>query len=157
MSSTTAEAYGPGANDELLAKPCCGCATNVVIATKFGFKAQVWMPASTAARKASAVADASLKRLRTDRIDLFTSTAWIRTCRSKKSRAGEGVDRAGQGEAFGMSEAGVQSIRRLTRCSRWRPSERVFALLGEPEKEVLPTLKNSVSGSSRSAPSARDS
>ena len=71
-SFDTAEAYGPFANEELLGEALEPIRDQVVIATKFGFKEGVVAQGQDSRReRIRAVADAALKRLRTDRIDLF--------------------------------------------------------------------------------------
>ena len=68
----TAEAYGPGENEELLGEAVAPFRNNVVIATKFGFKeGKPALGADSSPKNIRAVAEASLKRLRTDVIDLF--------------------------------------------------------------------------------------
>ena len=85
----TAEVYGPFTNEELVGEALAPVRGQVVIATKFGFKVEDGKQAGLDSRPAHIreVADASLKRLQTDRSISSTSTASIRTCRSRTSRA----------------------------------------------------------------------
>jgi len=106
----------------------------VVIATKFGFKFEGGKQAGLDSRPAHIreVADASLKRLKTDRIDLFYQHR-VDPNVPIEDVAGAVKDliREGKVKHFGLSEAGVQTIRR----------ERVLAVVAEPEQEVLPALE----------------
>ena len=110
----TAEAYGPFANEELLGEALQPFRDKVVIATKFGFKGGK-VEASLDSRPANvkAVAEAALKRLKTDRIDLFYQHR-VDPEVPVEDTAGAVKDliRAGKVLHFGMSEAGAQTIRR---------------------------------------------
>jgi aryl-alcohol dehydrogenase-like predicted oxidoreductase len=114
----TAEGYGPFNNEELVGEALAPIRDKVVIATKFGFDIDM----ETGARRGGtnsrpehvkAVADASLKRLKTDRIDLFYQHR-VDTAVPIEDVAGAIKDlvAAGKVKHFGMSEAGVQTIRR---------------------------------------------
>src|SRR5215213_3050505 len=110
----TAEAYGPGTNEELVGEALAPVRDRVVIATKFGFKNG--KPAEGVdSRPANirAVAEASLKRLRTDRIDLLYQHR-VDPAVPIEDVAGavKELIAAGKVKHFGLSEAGVQSIRR---------------------------------------------
>ena len=86
----TAQVYGPFTNEELVGEALAPVRDQVVIATKFGFGVRRRREAGRARQPARAhprMTEASLKRLRTDVIDLSTSTASTRTCRSRTSRA----------------------------------------------------------------------
>lgn len=84
----TAEAYGPFANEELLGEALAPVRDQVVIATKFGFKdGDVSLGLDSRPENIRAVAHASLKRLKTDRIDLFYSIGSTRTSPWKTSPA----------------------------------------------------------------------
>src|SRR6185437_6574473 len=110
----TAEAYGPFTNEEVLGEALAPIRNKVVIATKFGFKDGNPM-AGTDSRpeRIRAVADASLKRLRTDHIDLFYQHR-VDPAIPMEDVAGTVKDliREGKVRHFGLSEAGLQSIRR---------------------------------------------
>src|SRR5271169_6521368 len=110
----TAEAYGPFANEELVGEALAPIRDKVVIATKFGFKngdSKTGMDSRP--ERIREVAEASLKRLRTDRIDLFYQHR-VDPNVSMEDVAGTVRDliREGKVKHFGLSEAGVQSIRR---------------------------------------------
>jgi aryl-alcohol dehydrogenase-like predicted oxidoreductase len=110
----TAEGYGPFTNEELLGEALAPFRDQVVIATKFGFKdgdSQAGLDSRPV--RIRAVADASLSRLRTDRIDLFYQHR-VDPNVAVEDVAGTIRDliQEGKVKAFGMSEAGVQAIRR---------------------------------------------
>jgi aryl-alcohol dehydrogenase-like predicted oxidoreductase len=110
----TAEAYGPFANEELLGEALAPFRDRVVIATKFGFKdGNSSSGLDSRPERIREVADASLKRLKTDRIDLFYQHRGDRNVRIEDV-AGMVKELIQQGKVkhFGMSEAGVESIRR---------------------------------------------
>jgi aryl-alcohol dehydrogenase-like predicted oxidoreductase len=111
----TAEAYGPFANEELLGRALAAKRDQVVIATKFGFKIEGGKIVGVDSRPAHIrdVVEASLKRLRTDRIDLLYQHRVDRSV-PMEDVAGAVGDLAAQGKVrfFGLSEAGVASIRR---------------------------------------------
>src|SRR5436305_5413542 len=110
----TAEAYGPFKNEELLGEALAPMRDHVVIATKFGFKdgnARAGVDSRPA--RIREVAEASLKRLRTDRIDLFYQHR-VDPNVPMEDVAGtvKELIAAGKVKHFGLSEAGPQSIRR---------------------------------------------
>ena len=110
----TAEAYGPFTNEELVGEALAPLRDQVVIATKFGFKdgdTQAGMDSRPESIRA--VADASLKRLKTDRLDLFYQHR-VDPNVPIEDVAGTVKDliREGKVKHFGLSEAGVQTIRR---------------------------------------------
>jgi aryl-alcohol dehydrogenase-like predicted oxidoreductase len=111
----TAEAYGPFANEELLGRALAAKRDQVVIATKFGFKIEGGKIVGVDSRPAHIrdVVEASLKRLRTDRIDLLYQHRVDRSV-PMEDVAGAVGDLVAQGKVrfFGLSEAGVASIRR---------------------------------------------
>ena len=141
----TAEAYGPFANEEVLGEALGPVRDRAVIATKFGFTFENGKQTGLDSRPSHIreVADASLKRLKTDRIDLFY-----------QHRVDPGVpieDVAGtvkelivEGKVkhFGLSEAGVQTIRRAHAVQPVAALQNEYSLWWrEPEREVLPTLE----------------
>jgi aryl-alcohol dehydrogenase-like predicted oxidoreductase len=140
----TAEAYGPFANEELLGEAVAPFRNDVVIATKFGFREG--KPAQgTDSRPATirAVAEASLKRLRTDVIDLFYQHR-VDPDVPMEDVAGAVKDliSAGKVKHFGMSEAGVQSIRRAHAVQPVAALQSEYSLWWrEPETMVIPTLE----------------
>src|SRR6185503_3070160 len=111
----TAEAYGPYANEELVGEALGPVRDQVVIATKFGFKFENGKSIGLDSRPSHIrdVADASLKRLKTDRIDLLYQHR-VDPEVPIEDVAGTVKDliRAGKVRHFGLSEAGVQTIRR---------------------------------------------
>jgi aryl-alcohol dehydrogenase-like predicted oxidoreductase len=111
----TAEAYGPYLNEELLGRALADRRDNVAVATKFGFRLENGKRAGTDSRPAHIreVVDASLKRLRTDRIDILYQHR-VDPNVPIEDVAGTVRDLIGQGKViyFGMSEAGEESLRR---------------------------------------------
>jgi aryl-alcohol dehydrogenase-like predicted oxidoreductase len=114
----TAEAYGPFANEELLGEALAPIRDQVVIATKFGFDIDLETGARSGGTNSrpehiKRVADASLKRLKTDRIDLFYQHR-VDPNVPIEDVAGAIKDLIAQGKVshWGLSEAGVQTIRR---------------------------------------------
>src|SRR5512141_2057578 len=114
----TAEVYGPFTNEELVGEGLAPVREQVVIATKFGFKVDPsggakWAGLDSRPEHIKQVADASLKRLKTDRIDLFYQHR-VDPNVPIEDVAGTVKDliREGKVKHFGLSEAGVQSIRR---------------------------------------------
>jgi aryl-alcohol dehydrogenase-like predicted oxidoreductase len=140
----TAEAYGPFTNEEVLGEAIAPFRDKVVIATKFGFK-EGKPPLGTDSRPENirAVAEASLKRLRTDAIDLFYQHR-VDPNVPVEDVAGTVKDliREGKVKHFGMSEAGVQSIRRAHAVQPVTALQSEYSLWWrEPEQEILPTLE----------------
>ncbi len=140
----TAEAYAQGANEELLGEALEPFRGEVVIATKFGFrdgdssKGQDSRP-----ERIRQVADAALKRLRTDRIDLFYQHR-VDPEVPMEEVAGtvKELIAAGKVKHFGMSEAGVDSIRRAHAVQPVAALQSEYSLWWrEPEKEILPLLE----------------
>ena len=110
----TAEAYGPFTNEELVGEALAPFRDDVVIATKFGFRegnAQAGLDSRP--ERIREVADAALRRLRTDRIDLFYQHR-VDPAVPIEDVAGTVKDLIQEGKVrhFGLSEAGVQTIRR---------------------------------------------
>ncbi len=141
----TAEAYGPYANEELVGEALTSVRDQVVIATKFGFKFEDGKQAGLDSRPAhiKAVADASLKRLKTDRIDLFYQHRVDPNVPIEDvAGAVQDLIRAGKVKHFGLSEAGVQTIRRAHAVQRVAALQSEYSLWWrEPEREVQPTLE----------------
>src|ERR1700709_1777015 len=113
----TAEMYGPFANEELLGEALAPHREQVVIATKFGFKIDPATGKSIGLDSRPAhikeVAEASLKRLKTDVIDLFYQHRVDPEVPIEDvAGAGKGLIQAGKVKHFGLSEAGVKTIRR---------------------------------------------
>jgi aryl-alcohol dehydrogenase-like predicted oxidoreductase len=141
----TAEAYGPFANEELVGQALGPVRDHVVIATKFGFTFENGKQAGLDSRPSHirAVADASLQRLKTDRIDLFYQHR-VDPDVPIEDVAGTVRDliREGKVKHFGLSEAGVQTIRRAHAIQPVAALQSEYSLWWrEPEREVLPTLE----------------
>jgi aryl-alcohol dehydrogenase-like predicted oxidoreductase len=141
----TAEAYGPFTNEELVGAALAPVRDRVVIATKFGFKFEGGKQAGLDSRPAHIreVAEASLKRLNTDRIDLFYQHR-VDPDVPIEDVAGAVKDLIQEGKVthFGLSEAGVQTIRRAHAVQPVAALQSEYSLWWrEPEKEVLPALE----------------
>jgi len=140
----TAEAYGPFRNEELLGEALAPFRDSVVIATKFGFKeGNARAGVDSRPGRIREVADASLKRLRTDRIDLFyqhrvdPNVPMEDVAEAVKALIAEGKVRH-----FGLSEAGAQSIRRAHSVQPVTALQSEYSLWWrEPEKEILPLVE----------------
>ena len=143
----TAEVYGPFTNEELVGEALAPFRAQVVIATKFGFKID-----STSGKQVGLdsrpehikeVAEASLKRLKTDVIDLFYQHR-VDPNVAIEDVAGAVKELIQQGKMrqFGLSEAGVQTIRRAHKVQPVAALQSEYSLwFREPEKEVMPTLE----------------
>jgi len=141
----TAEGYGPFTNEELLGEALAPVRDQVVIATKFGFKFEVDKQSGTDSRPAhiKEVAEASLKRLKTDHIDLFYQHR-VDPDVAIEDVAGAVKELIEEGKVlhFGLSEAGVQTIRRAHAVQPVTALQSEYSLWWrEPEVEVLPTLE----------------
>ena len=142
----TAEAYGPFTNEELVGEALAPVRRQVVIATKFGFKFgpdgnQVGVDSRPA--HVQAVAEASLKRLKTDVIDLFYQHR-VDPDVPIEDVAGAVKDliRAGKVRHFGMSEAGVKTIRRAHAVQPVTALQNEYSLWWrKPEEDVMPALE----------------
>ena len=140
----TAEAYGPFTNEELVGEALAEVRDQVVIATKFGFKdgnSKAGMDSRP--ERIREVADASLKRLKTDRIDLFYQHR-VDPNVPIEDVAGTVKDliRDGKVRHFGLSEAGVRTIRRAHAVEPVAALQSEYSLWWrEPEAEVLPTCE----------------
>ena len=141
----TAEAYGPFANEDLVGEALGPVRDQVVIATKFGFKFEGGKQTGLDSRPAHIreVAEASLKRLKTDRIDLLYQHR-VDPNVPIEDVAGTVKDliREGKVKHFGLSEAGVQTIRRAHTVQPVAALQSEYSLWWrEPEKEVIPALE----------------
>jgi len=141
----TAEAYGPFVNEELLGEALEPFRDHVVIATKFGFQEGVVSKGQDSRpERIREVAEAALKRLRTDRIDLFYQHR-VDTSVPMEDVAGAVKELIQEGKVkhFGMSEAGAQSIRRAHAVQPVAALQSEYSLWWrEPEKEILPLLED---------------
>lgn len=140
----TAEAYGPLTNEELLGEALAPVRDKVVIATKFGFRSgDPAQGLDSRPEHIRAVAEAALKRLKTDRIDLFYQHRLDPEV-PIEDVAGTVKDLIQQGKVkhFGLSEAGVQNIRRAHAVQPVTALQSEYSLWWrEPEAEILPTLE----------------
>src|SRR5208283_2165610 len=142
----TAEIYGPFTNEELVGEALAPFRSHVVIATKFGFKidaAGKQLGLDSHPEHIKEVAEASLKRLKTDVIDLFYQHR-VDPEVPIEEVAGAVKDLIQQGKVknFGLSEAGVQTIRRAHAVQPVTALQSEYSLWWrEPEAEVLPTLE----------------
>ncbi|VVE88630.1 aldo/keto reductase [Pandoraea bronchicola] len=140
----TAQAYAQGANESLLGEALAPFRDQVVIATKFGFEdGDVQKGVNSKPANIRAVTDAALKRLRTDRIDLLYQHR-VDPDVPIEDVAGAVKELIQQGKVkhFGMSEAGVQSIRRAHAVQPVAALQSEYSLWWrEPEKEILPLLE----------------
>ena len=143
----TAEVYGPFANEELVGEALEPLRDQVVIATKFGFapgpeESSRWPGLDSRPEHIKEVAEASLKRLRTDRIDLFYQHR-VDPNVPIEDVAGTVKQLIEQGKVkhFGLSEAGAETIRRAHAVQPVTALQREYSLWWrEPEAEILPTL-----------------
>src|SRR3569833_253671 len=140
----TAEAYGPHDYEVLLGEALKPFRKEVVIATKFGFKeGKPALGTDSRPENIRAVAEASLKRLDTDVIDLFYQHR-VDPNVPMEDVAGTVKDLIAEGKVrhFGMSEAGVQSIRKAHAVQPVAALQSEYSLWWrEPEKEIIPTLE----------------
>ena len=142
----TAEMYGPFTNEELAGEALAPLRENVVIATKFGFKIgpngeQIGLDSRPEHIKE--VADASLKRLRTDVIDLFYQHRVDPNVPIEDvAQAIKDLIEEGKVKHFGLSEPGVQTIRRAHAVQPVTAVQNEYSLWWrKPEEEVLPALE----------------
>jgi aryl-alcohol dehydrogenase-like predicted oxidoreductase len=141
----TAEVYGPYTNEDVVGEALEPARDQVTIATKFGWNIEQNKMAGLNSRPSQirAVADASLKRLRTDRIDLFYQHR-VDPDVPIEDVAGAVKDliREGKVKHFGLSEAGAQTIRRAHAIQPVAALQSEYSLWWrEPEREILPTLE----------------
>lgn len=144
----TAEVYGPCTNEELVGEALAPFRGQVVIATKFGFKANPsdggkWNVLDSHPAHIRQVAEASLKRLKVDALDLFYQHR-VDLDVPIEDTAGAVRELIQQGKVkhFGMSEAGAQTIRRAHAVQPVTALQSEYSLWWrEPEKDILPTLE----------------
>src|SRR6266581_2346163 len=143
----TAEVYGPYTNEELVGEALVPFRDRVAIATKFGFKIDpdTGKQAGLDSRPEhiKEVAAASLKRLKTDVIDLFYQHRVDPNVPIEDvAGAVKGLIQQGKVKHFGLSEAGVQTIRRAHAVQPVTALQSEYSLWWrQPEEEVLPTLE----------------
>lgn len=140
----TAEAYGPFTNEELLGEALAPFRKEVVIATKFGFKeGKTALGMDSRPENIKAVAEAALKRLKTDYIDLFYQHR-VDPNVPIEEVAGviQELMKEGKIKHWGLSEAGVQTIRRAHAVQPLTALQSEYSLWWrEPEQEILPALE----------------
>lgn len=144
----TAEVYGPYTNEELIGEALTPVRDKVVIATKFGFEANQadegrWTSLNSRPEHIRKVAEASLKRLKTDVIDLFYQHR-VDPNVPMEDVAGtvKELIREGKVKHFGLSEAGVQNIRCAHAVQPVAALQSEYSLFWrEPEDEIIPTLE----------------
>ena len=144
----TAEVYGPFTNEELVGEALLPVRSNVVIATKFGFELDPaggpkWIGFNSKPEHIRAVAEAALKRLRTDVIDLFYQHR-VDPKVPIEDVAGTVKDLIKEGKVkhFGLSEAGVETIKRAHAVQPVTALQSEYSLWWrEPENEIFPLLE----------------
>ena len=144
----TAEVYGPFTNEELVGEALAPLRDQVAIATKFGFKPDPnggprWSGLDSRPEHIKEVAEASLKRLKTDVIDLFYQHR-VDPNVPIEDTAGAVKDLIQQGKVkhFGLSEAGAETIRRAHKVQSVAALQSEYSLWWrEPEAHVIPTLE----------------
>ena len=144
----TAEVYGPFLNEELVGEALAPFRGQVVIATKFGWEANPgdgsrWSALNSRPEHIKQVAEASLKRLKVDAIDLFYQhRVDLNVPIEDVAGAVKELIQEGKVKHFGLSEAGAQTIRRAHAVQPVTALQSEYSLwFREPEKEVLPTLE----------------
>ena len=144
----TAEVYGPFTNEELVGEALAPFQGDVFIATKFGFKSDAknpshWNELDSRPKHIREVAEASLKRLRVDAIDLFYQHR-VDTSVPIEDVAGAVKDLIQEGKVkhFGLSEAGTDTIKRAHAIQPVTAVQSEYSLwYRQPELEILPTLE----------------
>jgi aryl-alcohol dehydrogenase-like predicted oxidoreductase len=144
----TAEVYGPFTNEELVGEALAPFRKQVVIATKFGFKPAGngegrWSELDSRPEHIKGVAEASLRRLKTDVIDLFYQHRVDPNVPIEDvAGAVKELIQEGKVKHFGLSEAGAQTIRRAHAVQPMAALQSEYSLWWrEPETEILPTLE----------------
>ena len=141
----TAEVYGPYTNEELVGEALAPFRKDVVVATKFGFHIENGKQAGLDSRPEhiKQVAEASLKRLKTDVIDLFYQhRVDDKVPIEETAGAVKELIQQGKVKHFGLSEAGAQTIRRAHKVQPVTALQSEYSLWWrEPEQEIIPTLE----------------
>ena len=140
----SAEVYGPFKNEKLLGEALSPFRDEVVVATKFGFKeGNTASGLDSSPKNIIAVTEASLKRLKTDRIDLLYQHR-VDPNIPIEDVAGTVKDLIQQGKVkhFGLSEAGIETIRKAHAVQAVAALQSEYSLFWrEPEQEIIPTLE----------------
>ena len=146
----TAEVYGPYTNEELVGEALKPVRDQVVIATKFGFKPvsenqanSPWSDLDSRPDHIRKVVESSLKRLKTDVIDLlYQHRVDLKVPIEDVAGTVKDLIKEGKVKHFGLSEAGVNTIRRAHKVQHVTALQSEYSLWWrEPEKEILPTLE----------------
>jgi aryl-alcohol dehydrogenase-like predicted oxidoreductase len=142
----TAEVYGPFINEELVGEALAPLRNEVVIATKFGWKPNAegkWSDLDSRPEHIKQVCEASLKRLRTDVIDLFYQhRVDLDVPIEDVAGAVNDLIKEGKVKYFGLSEAGVKTIRKAHAVQPVAALQSEYSLWWrQPEEELLPTLE----------------
>jgi len=139
----TAEVYGPFVNEEVVGEALAPFRKEVVIATKFGFDVNAFPGLNSQPEHIRQVAEASLKRLKTDVIDLFYQhRVDPKVPVEDVAGAVQDLIREGKVRHFGMSEAGVKNIRRAHAVQPLAALQSEYSLFWrEPEAEIIPVLE----------------
>jgi aryl-alcohol dehydrogenase-like predicted oxidoreductase len=142
----TAEVYGPYINEELVGEALAPFRGKVVIATKFGFKPDAggkWTDLDSRPEHIKEVAEASLKRLKVDAIDLFYQhRVDPQVPIEDVASAVKDLIKEGKVKHFGLSEAGVKTIRRAHAVQPVTALQSEYSLWWrEPEDQIIPTLE----------------
>jgi aryl-alcohol dehydrogenase-like predicted oxidoreductase len=144
----TAEVYGPFLNEELVGEGLAPFRDKVVIATKFGWKANPndggkWSALDSHPDHIKKVCDESLKRLKTDHIDLYYQhRVDLEVPIEDVAGAVKDLIQAGKVKHFGLSEAGANTIRKAHAVQPVAALQSEYSLwFREPEKEIIPTLE----------------
>ena len=144
----TAEVYGPLTNEELVGEALAPFRGQVAIATKFGFKLDPkggvrWSGLDSRPEHIKEVAEGSLKRLRVETLDLFYQHRVDPNVPIEEvAGAVKELIREGKVRHFGLSEAGVQTVRRAHKVQPVTAVQNEYSLwFREPEKEIMPTLE----------------
>ncbi|MGH2644382.1 MAG: aldo/keto reductase, partial [Chitinophagaceae bacterium] len=140
----TAEAYGPFGNEELLGEALAPFRKEIVIATKFGFKGgKTALGTDSRPENTRAVTEASLKRLKTDVIDLlYQHRVDLNVPIEDVAGTVKDLIKEGKVKHFGLSEAGAQTIRKAHAVQPLTAVQSEYSLWWrEPEKEILPVLE----------------
>jgi aryl-alcohol dehydrogenase-like predicted oxidoreductase len=139
----TAEAYGPFTNEELVGEALAPFRGQVIIATKFGFDLKAFPGLNSRPDHIKQVAEASLKRLKVDAIDLFYQhRVDLNVPIEDVAGTVKELIHEGKVKHFGLSEAGVKTIRRAHKIQPVTALQSEYSLWWrQPEVEVLPTLE----------------
>jgi len=138
----TAECYGPFLNEEIVGEALAPFRDRVVIATKFGFKHGAWSELDSRPQHIRKVCEASLRRLKTDYIDIFYQHR-VDPAVPIEDVAGEvkKLIQEGKVKYFGLSEAGVKNIRKAHAIQPITALQSEYSFWWrEPEKQIMPVL-----------------